>query len=604
MELIKNDQEALNRRPRASSNSGKLDRSKSIQAEQIRLLEAQTLGTVFGASCGAILLVVLLWGEIANPTLLTWLGTALVIHSLLGVQWLFYRQAPISLKSVPAWARLLTGAGLAVGSTWGAAGYFLFAPESLQHQLYLMLLLFTGLAGSSIGTVSHRPTLFAATIPFLIPLIIRLALEGDTAHLALSGISIAYAITVGIFTLNIHRNLTETLNLRFENVDLVAELTERSEEAEQANLAKSRFLAAASHDLRQPLHALGLFIGALDSRIQDPESRTLVKKIHSSVDALDSLFNALLDISKLDAGVLTADIKDSAINPLLARMKADYGPRAEDKGLTLQVVPCDSVVRTDPVLLERLVGNLVSNAINNTHTGSVMLDCRRHDNNLRIEVRDSGIGIPKEHIHDIFEEFYQIGNPERDRKKGLGLGLAIADRISRLLEHNIEVSSEPGKGSIFTVEVPISTAPLNEQSTEELREPLGPDLAGKFVVVVEDDASVLEAMQLLLTDWGCRVLAATSSSEALTGLAQSEKLPDIIIADYRLPESATGVQVIDQIKIALNTDIPGILITGDTAPDRLIEAEASGYPMLHKPVPPARLRALVSYLLSSEAGDR
>ncbi|MEE8342308.1 MAG: hybrid sensor histidine kinase/response regulator, partial [Gammaproteobacteria bacterium] len=559
--------------------------------------------SVFGASGGAILLVVLLWGELAKPTLLAWLGTALVFHSLLGVQWLFYRRAPISLENVPKWAGLLTSAGLVIGLIWGAAGYFLFVPESLQHQLYLVMILFTGLMGSSVGTVSHRPTMLAASIPFLLPLIIRLALEGDTTHLALAGVSLVYAITVGIFALNIHRNLTETLNLRFENVDLVAELTERSEEAEQANLAKSRFLAAASHDLRQPLHALGLFVGALDSRIQDPESRALVKKIHSSVDALDGLFNALLDISKLDAGVLTVDIKDSAINPLLARMKADYGPRAEEKGLTLRIVPCDSVVRTDPVLLERLVGNFVSNAINNTHTGSVMLDCRRRNNNLIIEVRDSGIGIPKEHIHDIFEEFYQIGNPERDRKKGLGLGLAIADRISRLLEHNIEVSSEPGKGSVFTVEVPVSTTPLNEQATELFQEPLGSDLTGKFVVVVEDDASVLEAMQLLLADWGCRVLAATSSTEALTGLAQSENLPDVIIADYRLPESATGVQVIDNIRIALNADIPGILITGDTAPDRLIEAEASGYPMLHKPVPPARLRALVSYMLSSKENN-
>src|SRR3972149_11202908 len=186
------DQKASKSYPRTNSSSSQLDRRNRVQAEQVRLLEAQSPTAVFGASCGAILLVALLWGEIANSTLLAWLGTALVFHSLLGMQWLFYRRAPISVGSVPMWASLLTGAGLIIASIWGAAGYLLFVPESLQHQLYLVILLFTGLAGTSVGVVSHRPTMLAASIPFLLPLIIRLALEGDTTHLALSGVSLVY----------------------------------------------------------------------------------------------------------------------------------------------------------------------------------------------------------------------------------------------------------------------------------------------------------------------------------------------------------------------------------------------------------------------------
>jgi two-component system, sensor histidine kinase len=258
-----------------------------------------------------------------------------------------------------------------------------------------------------------------------------------------------------------------------------------------------------------------------------------------------------------------------------------------------------AVVRSDATLLERILRNLVHNAIRYTNAGGVVVGCRRRGDAVRIAVCDSGVGIEAMHLSDIFQEFYQVANPERDRTRGLGLGLAIVDRLARLLNHPLDVVSVPGRGSVFSITVPRGEAATAEPYPSPPVEVFEGKLGGALVVVIDDEAAVLDGMREVLQQWGCRPVLADSADEALSQLAGAKSRPAAVIADYRLRAGETGTAAIERIRSAHGSDIPGVIITGDTAPDRLREAEASGYHLLHKPVRPVRLRALLSFLLSA-----
>lgn len=394
-------------------------------------------------------------------------------------------------------------------------------------------------------------------------------------------------------------------NLVERIAEATTRLAERTEEAERANKAKSRFLAAASHDLRQPMHALGLFVEELRGKMQDTErgrdmeeQLKILARIEASVAAMRDLLDSLLDISKLDAGVVTPSVVDFPVLPLLRRLGDEFKPLAQEKGLKLRVARTRSWGRSDPALLERILANLVSNAVRYTQRGGIVIGCRRRGQQVRIEIWDSGVGIPPEQHQNVFQEFFQLANPERDRSKGLGLGLAIVNRLACLLEHRIEIQSVPGRGSRFAVELPMGREVVQEQASVSATHLVIPDrLHGKLVVVVDDDGLSRESTLRLLAGWGCRVTAVGSGAEALARLQQDGARPDLIICDYRLREGETGMHVIQQVRYAFAAQIPAVLVSGDTAPDLLRFAKTRGYPLLHKPVRPAKLRAVVSHLL-------
>jgi PAS domain S-box-containing protein len=378
------------------------------------------------------------------------------------------------------------------------------------------------------------------------------------------------------------------------------------DEAERANVAKSRFLAVASHDVRQPMHALGLLLASLSRRVEDAEIRSIVSVMEESLAAMSELFNALLDVSKLDAGVIVPEVVDLPVAPLLARMANDYGPQAREKGLDLRIVACSSGVRSDPVLLDRIVRNLVSNAIVHTRTGRVVVGCRRRGDRLRIEVHDSGPGIPANQLDVIFQEFRQLDNPGRDRRQGLGLGLAIVERLARLLGHRVTVVSAPGRGSTFALELPRTIA-MPQISAAASAEAAAPDFAGARVLVLDDDAMVLAATERLLSDWGCTVYAAASAGAALEQLVGLDRPLDLMIADRRLAEGEAGERVLARIRASAKhggtRPAAGIIVTGETGSEVLRTLERSGFKVLNKPVRPARLRALVAALLRQRDGD-
>jgi signal transduction histidine kinase/CheY-like chemotaxis protein len=389
----------------------------------------------------------------------------------------------------------------------------------------------------------------------------------------------------------------ETMQQRIE--EATQEMREKKEDAERANFEKTRFLAAASHDLRQPMHAMGLFMGELSNRIDTPEQRKIVEKVEESVEAMSGLLDSLLDISKLDAGVIVPQVQEFAIDVLLHRLAQDFSSIALKRSITFRVHSVEATVVSDPILLERILSNLISNAIRYvSQNGTVMVACRKSGEHIRIEVRDNGPGIPVEEQQNIFKEFVQLANKARDRSKGLGLGLAIVDRLSKLLGHSVTLRSAPQRGSTFTITVP--RVPnvhelLAEISTVRSADvPLSNEYDGLNVLVVDDDELVRNSTSGLLASWGCNIQVAGSLAEVRQ--RSTDVHFDLVVCDYRLPDG-NGLELADCIDTQCESKPAFILISGDTSPEVLQEVVAKGHHLLHKPVRPAKLRSMVSFVL-------
>lgn len=416
---------------------------------------------------------------------------------------------------------------------------------------------------------------------------------------------------LGMLTQGLNRmteQLQEERSILHQRIEEATQaLRAKKEEAERASHDKSRFLAVASHDLRQPLHALGLYVAELQRKMSGAEQQHLVGQIEHSIEALSTLLNALLDISKLDAGVVVPQIQTCDVNTMLERVTADYQMLASIKNIRLIVRPCAGYVTSDPMLLERILMNLVSNAVRYTYpNGSVLVACRRRGRFMRIEVRDNGIGISRIDQENIFREFFQLAQPQLDVSKGLGLGLSIVDRLAKLLGHRIELRSALGKGSVFAIEVPIApqaaklpAVPAQPSGDAEPEADISP-LTGKRLLVVDDDALVLSSTSSILASWGCEVSTAASISE-VRRLLQQGGIWDLVITDYQLDNEGNGIDVISLIRQHHNRQIPCILISGDIGPAVLKLASVGGHHLLHKPVRPAKLRSLVVYLLETAA---
>jgi two-component system CheB/CheR fusion protein len=368
----------------------------------------------------------------------------------------------------------------------------------------------------------------------------------------------------------------------------VSALVKTKEAAEQASLAKSRFLAAASHDLRQPLQTITLVQGLLQRTVSDARSQALIDKLGSSVDSMSDILNSLLELQQLEAGVVTPDMEDFVIGDLIEKICFQLSLNAETKGLDLRSVRCDAVVRSDPKLLEQIIRNLLSNAIKYTNQGKIIIGCRRSGNVMRIEVHDTGIGIAEDQLKIIFEEFRQIDNPARDRRKGLGLGLSIAQRLANLLRHTIDVRAIRHRGTAFSVEVPLGerTEPGSTQAAQSL------DGTEKIdILLVEDDPGVRWALQAMLELLGHKVVGAEDGASALARLTEEDWRPDAIVSDFNLPGGMDGVELVKRARSQLGAGIRAVLLSGDVsrAPDAALSI--ADCVLLKKPADPAAIVA-------------
>lgn len=381
------------------------------------------------------------------------------------------------------------------------------------------------------------------------------------------------------------------------------DLKEAKDQAERANRAKSVFLASASHDLRQPLNAMQMYIAALQLKVKDEGALKIVKDINAVSVSTAHLLSALLDVSQLEAGAIKPRIEDFSVQDVLRRVFRSFAPVAKEKGLQLRLSKSSACVRSDPVLLERIIGNFTSNAIRYTEQGSVLIGCRRRGTTVSIEVLDTGCGIPDSQILPVFDDFYQLNNKERDRGKGLGLGLAIAKRLSACLGHELECNSNVGRGSRFAVLVGAGEAVLT-QPEDNVLEFVMRGLSGICVLLIEDDIDVLKATQQLMVAWGCNVYFGRNLDDVLRVVDEQKTTPpDIIVADNRLPGEANGMEVAARVQTVLGRTIPTVIVTGDVDEAHIRGIADKGYSVLCKPVRPAKLRALISHVVgpSSEA---
>ncbi|SCA58036.1 putative Histidine kinase [Candidatus Terasakiella magnetica] len=374
-------------------------------------------------------------------------------------------------------------------------------------------------------------------------------------------------------------------------------LEEAKEKAELASVAKSQFLASASHDLRQPLHAMGLLLSVLEQYIVDPAGVKVLDRITNSLETMNELFAGILDISKLDANVVPVNLEAVSVRHCFDMLEQEFVPVAEEKGLQLTFVKTSCHVQTDAVQFERLLRNFIGNAIRYTpKDGRILVGTKRHQGQLTFYVHDTGIGISPQDQKVIFQEFRQVGNPERDRRKGLGLGLAICDRISDLLGTKIGLSSQEEKGSSFWFSLP--TVEVETRKEEAAVQGDGSILEGCRVLFVEDEVDVQIATEYMFEAWGCVPLVAGSVSEALAHCDAGKERPDVIVADYRLRENETGLDAIMEVRKKLALNIPAVVLSGDTAPDLIRTMERHGLVLLNKPLMPKELRECMSEMLS------
>ncbi|MGQ7847568.1 ATP-binding protein [Granulosicoccus sp. 3-233] len=367
--------------------------------------------------------------------------------------------------------------------------------------------------------------------------------------------------------------------------------------AEQAIRAKNKFLVSASHDLRQPLHALGLFLAVLEGRLQDSDDRDVLQKIRHSSESLNALFNSLLDISRLDAGVVEVSLKTFSIRSLLNSIRDEFVQLGKTKSIPVSVELTDSIVHTDPVLFARIIRNLLQNAITHTLSGSVLLRSVERDGKLQIDVIDTGPGIPPQHHEEIFSEYFQLDNDQQKTTRGLGLGLAIVRKMAQLLDIDITLKSATNEGSTFTVTVPLGkSTDLNKSNTPSrfFR------LAGMKILFIDDEPDIREGQQLILEAFDCQTLAAESTGQALSLLQEQDMQPDILVVDYQLKNELTGTAAINAVRAHFERRIPAIIVTGDTSKKRLREAQQTGCRLLHKPVDAKDLVKTIASVLEEE----
>lgn len=577
-----------------------------VDDERVALVYGSTLTVTLSTALMIAIIALAVWSKIPHSVLVGW-ALAVVAGRLL-MEWLnyCYQRAPDRHTNPWRWGILYSVLIFPSAVIWGAA-IFLLAPidDPLIQTLIAVCLAMRGAAG--LPTHASFPLAqYASAAPMMVALALRYATLGGAANYAMAAVWLLFMAYILIIGHRQAKNLITSLLLRYRNEQLVEELKRNNAEAEearkraeQASRSKSQFFAAANHDLRQPLHSLGLFATALKNSVTEPSKKELVDQILRCADSLVMLFDDLLDLSKLDAGQVRVRRERFSASQLLDRLETAFATPAKEKGLRLRIRLSPIALYSDQTLLFRVLSNLISNALRYTDRGGVLVACRKSGKHIHFEVWDTGIGIPADQHERIFEEFYQLHNPERDRAKGLGLGLATVRRITELLDHQLTMRSAPGKGSMFRLTLPFEHV-LQGAKPSVTDEVVVPDLLrNKTIVVVDDEATVRQGMESLLLSWGCACVAAAEPEQVLDEI--NGRRPDFIIADLRLRNGRSGIDAIKELRARLGGAIPAIVISGDTATEQLQAVSAAGLTMLHKPLKAVRLRALLNHAFAQSA---
>ncbi|MCU0920051.1 MAG: ATP-binding protein [Burkholderiaceae bacterium] len=584
----------------------------SRRFDHVRALFVQTPATLIGNFVGWCLIALMYWPLAAPGPLRAWMVAAALLMALRLAHYLRFRRTPepddaLMLRWRQSWKLLV----LAQASMWGLAVWLFWGLGTPHHMTALLLIAVSYCLGSVQLLATQQRLFIVFTGLVLAPAILRIATDTAQAwNWQLAGILCLLFAIVLVMGRAQRSALDQVIRLKSHTDKLAAQLqvemgvAEKARHAaEAASRAKTQFFAAASHDLRQPLHAMGLFAEALRQRTHDPEVASLVNSINESVDALEGLFGELLDITRIDTGGVDVNPAPVPMRELFARLRLHFEPTAFEKGLALSFHGGQRVAFADPVILERILRNLVSNAIRYTDDGGVLVSCRQRGGKLLMQVWDSGIGISEGSLPRIFDEFYQVQSQrplQAHQRKGLGLGLAIVARLAGLLEAPISVRSRVGHGTVFSFEVPPGkVVRALEPAMPRARAPLGLTLQGRLMLLVEDEPAVREGLVVLLKAWGASVLDFDSVASLQAWLAGGPvEAPDLLLVDYRLPQGLTGLDALAAARAHWpSRTLPAIVITGSTIGGHESEAAEHDFHLLIKPVLPNKLRAMIAFKL-------
>jgi signal transduction histidine kinase/CheY-like chemotaxis protein len=583
-----------------------------LQPHLVDLLYRQSYAVLFSNFVIPLPVAYVLWDAVPDEILLSWMAAIYgltiarvwVSHRYFGLPW---RRNNQTAENPLSWAWRFTVLSWASSALWGLFGWFGFLSAEPQFQAFTTIVL-TGLVCGAIPSLSAFPVAYAGSlVAMLLPLAVR-SLIGEAEInnvyflfvLCLAGVNLYYSRVS-------YRSMAETVQLRFENLSLITQLQTERDKAQAADRAKSRFLAAASHDLRQPIHALSLFnstLAALGERgdVRGEDARNLARRVKTVTANLSTLLTALLDVSRLDAGIVAAAKEPVALSRLFDDLHGEFFGMAQEYRLEWRIVDTDRWVETDPMMLKRILGNFIANAFNYTDRGQVLLGCRRRGPDIEIQVLDTGMGIPSDQQEIIFDEFHQLNNAARDREKGLGLGLAIVRRTANLLGHPLRLVSVQGRGSMFSVTVPATAASASVPASAN--SPLA--VGSPKIVVIDDEPDVLDAMCQLLRVLGYTVFAGRSAKEVIEVLrdtaGEDKHAIDLIVADYRLENTTTGLDAISDLQTYLKRGLPSIVLTGDTSPPVLKRISDSGHRLLNKPVNGEHLQQAINAILKPASG--
>ena len=587
-----------------------------VLRDKVRSMFSYTRTSLTGNLIGAVILQLMFastaplalrvgWGV---PFAALWIARALLA-------WRFARDEPDSAAGYRRWLRWWHAGTLISGAWWGGAAWLFWGHGDAVQQITLVLIIYSYCV-ASVPILAAQAGLFSGYIALLfLPAVVRVGIGGETLGLELAGVMLlAFAMTIALGR-NYRIAFDAVVELKLRTERLMEQLRAEKavsdaarQEAEVANRAKTQFFAAASHDLRQPLHAMSLFAEALRQRTHEqPEVANLVNSINASVDALEGLFSELLDITRIYAVCFELRPQAFEVDDILRKLRLHFEPTAFEKGLALNLRGGHRVVHADPLLVERILRNLVSNAIRYTNDGGVLVAARSRGDRVILQVWDSGLGIREEEQAKVFEEFYQVPNTPAvaaHQRKGLGLGLAIVKRLADLMDAPITLRSQAGRGTVFTLELPVGIKPAPQAAVPSSKGPLGLTLAGRLVVVVEDEPAVRSGLEVLLQGWGAQVVSFESVAESSAWAAACDPAtvrPDLLIVDYRLEHGRNGVDAIVELRERFGAALPAIVVTGSTMSSLDKEAQERNFHLLLKPVVPNKLRAMIAFKLNVKA---
>jgi signal transduction histidine kinase/CheY-like chemotaxis protein len=571
----------------ATDESESLD--KRILTEQVESLLVTSQSVFYAGFLLAVAFAALFYWKTKQPGILVWLALLNIWQIIRMQASRKYTKTPREQRQ-PAQAAIGYCYGNAVTSIFWGLVPWLFFPHGDITLTSIMVLVLMGIVSGGLGSVSpYRLAVFCLVLPVLTGLSTALLWQGDVVHIFLGLCALAYMALNLQLGLEQNRLINEALRARYENEALAHRLAEQVKIVERASLEKTRFFASASHDLRQPLHSLGLFGSTILSKLKDTPDEVLASNLMQCVDALEASFSSMLDVSKLDAGVVQVNTQEISLGDLFRKLQTSFGRQAESQGLSLRFKPGNKWVLTDSALLERLLGNLIHNSLKFTQLGGVVVLARTRGGHISIEVWDTGSGMDTYELPRIFDEFYQLGNRERDRSMGLGMGLAIVRRLSNLMTIPLEVKSSPKIGTVFKLLLP-SVLPPKEFTHIPLRYTNSATLnalAGLRILVVDDEQNVRVSTAASLSLYGMHVEVADGIHSACEIAEKMEKEGhslDAVISDFRLRNNEDGIALVKEVRALLGRKLPALLVTGDTAPERVRQAQQSGLRALYKPV--------------------